>query len=180
MAIDETSAAPAPLGEELRAALRLVPASVTVVTAGCGADALGATATAVTPVSLAPPAFLACLNRALRLNAAIRANGRFQISYLGYGQEEIARAFGSAADSAERFGVGDWNLDAPGGAFLRSALIGLSCRLENALNCGAHSVFIGRVEKIRTGASAPLLYCDGEYRGLSEKSSSVDEERERP
>ena len=86
-------AQPAPLDEEMRAALRQVPASVAIVTTGRGEAALGMTATSVTSVSLAPPALLVCVNRVLRLNAAMRANGRFQISYLRRGQEDIARAF---------------------------------------------------------------------------------------
>lgn len=156
----------APLDEQLRIALRKVPASVAIVATGASAAALGVTATAVTSVSLAPPTLLACVNHALRLNAAIRANGRFRIIYLSREQEEIARAFGGGAAGGERFRVGDWTLDAPGGADLPSALISFSCRLENAVDCGTHSVFIGEVEDVRTGPGVPLLYCDGLYGGL--------------
>jgi flavin reductase (DIM6/NTAB) family NADH-FMN oxidoreductase RutF len=156
-------AAPAPLDEEMRAALRQVPASVAIVTTGRAEAALGMTATSVTSVSLAPPALLVCVNRVLRLNAAMRANGRFQISYLRRGQEDVARAFAGAVSGFERFGVGDWNLDAPAGAELPSALIGVSCRLETSLEYGSHSVFIGLVEAVRRSAGEPLLYCGGLY-----------------
>lgn len=154
------------LTEQLRIALRQVPASVAIVTTGIGADAVGATATAVTSVSFAPPALLACVNNALRLNTAIRANGGFRITYLRREQEEIARAFGGAISSANRFGVGDWNLSAPGGPELNGALAGIACRLTDALESGTHSVFIGRVEAVHSGGGAPLLYCDGSYADL--------------
>lgn len=156
----------AALAGELRSALRLVPASVAIVTTGRGGDAIGVTATAVTSVSLAPPALLVCVNNALRVNAAIRANGRFRISYLNRDQADVARAFGGPLAGPERFRVGDWDIDAPGGAELPSALIGISCRLEDALECGTHSVFIGHVELVRRNGGEPLLYCNGGYAGL--------------
>jgi flavin reductase (DIM6/NTAB) family NADH-FMN oxidoreductase RutF len=165
MLADCTETAP-PVGEQFRAAMRKAPASVAIVTAGRGGDALGVTATAVTSVSLAPPTLLVCVNRALRLNGAIRAAGRFRISYLSGGQEEIARAFGGTVAGAERFRIGDWDLEAPYGAQLRAALASMACRLSDSLESGTHSIFIGCVEAVRLGDGAPLLYCDGCYAGL--------------
>lgn len=159
------------LANELRAALRLVPASVAIVTTGRGEDALGVTATAVTSVSLDPPALLVCVNNSLRVNAAIRANGLFRISYLNRDQEDVARAFGSPLAGSDRFRVGDWDVDAPGGAGLPSALIGISCRLEDAHQCGTHSIFIGHVEAVRRGGGTPLLYCNGAYAGIGAEIS---------
>jgi flavin reductase (DIM6/NTAB) family NADH-FMN oxidoreductase RutF len=160
--MDETTARS--VGEKLRAALRRIPASVAIVSTGNGADALGVTATSVASVSLDPPTLLACVNNALRLNAAIRANGRFEIAYLRRDQEHIARAFGGAGNG-DRFGVGDWDRDAPGGARLRDALFSMSCRLESALESGTHSIFIGQVEALRAQEGDPLLYCGGAYGG---------------
>lgn len=154
------------LADALRAALRLVPASVAIVTTGSGEDALGVTATAVTSVSLDPPALLVCVNNSLRVNAAIRANGRFRISYLHRGQEDIARAFGGPLSGSNRFRIGDWDMKAPDGVCLPSALLGVSCRLEDTHQCGTHSIFIGHVEAVRRGGGTPLLYCNGAYAGI--------------
>lgn len=155
------------LAAQFRAALRKAPASVAVITAGRGGTALGATATAVTAVSLEPPALLVCVNRALRLNAAIRAAGRFRVCYLRREQEDVARAFG--APGGDRFSAGGWDLDAPAGPDLPAALVAIACRLDNAVDCGTHSIFIGHVETVRCGDGAPLLYCDGAYAGLPER-----------
>lgn len=162
-----SAAAEHALAAQFRAALRKAPASVAVITAGRGETALGATATAVTSVSLDPPALLVCVNRALRLNAAIRAAGLFRVCYLRREQEGVARAFG--APGGARFSAGGWNLDAPAGPDLLPALASIACRLDNAVDCGTHSIFIGHVEAVRCAAGAPLLYCDGAYAGLPER-----------
>lgn len=164
------------LGERLRAALRLAPASVTIVTAGNGPDALGMTATAVAPVTLDPPALLVCVNAALRLHHLIRATGRFRISYLTREQESVARAFGGGLAGHARFRVGDWDLHAPSGPALAAPLATMACALQNAVDCGAHSVFIGRVESVFCPGGAPLLYCDGAYAGLRPDGAATNME----
>ena len=57
----------------------------------------GATANAVTSLSLDPPMMLACLDRGSRTLTSVRAQGRFGVNALAAGQEELARRF-SAKD----------------------------------------------------------------------------------
>ena len=151
------------LGEDLRAAMRGIAASVAVVTAGAGTHALGATVTSVTSASLAPPMLIVSLNSQLRVCRAIREAGVFRISFLSDRQEDVARAFSGRIPSCERFGVGDWDMDEPGGPLLRSALAWVLCRLTRTVPCGSHNLLLGLAEEVRTGAGAPLLYRHGRY-----------------
>jgi flavin reductase (DIM6/NTAB) family NADH-FMN oxidoreductase RutF len=153
----------AALGEELRAAMRGIAASVAVVTTGDGAKALGATVTSVTSVSLDPPMLVVSLNRQLRVNRAIRDARIFRISFLSDRHEDVARAFSGQTPASERFRAGDWDMEAAGGPMLRSALAGVLCRLTRVVPCGSHDVLLGLAEEVRTGAGAPLLYRHGRY-----------------
>jgi flavin reductase (DIM6/NTAB) family NADH-FMN oxidoreductase RutF len=153
----------ADLGEELRAAMREIAASVAVVTTGARAQALGATVTSVISVSLAPPMLAVSLNRQLRVSRAIREERRFRVSFLSDRDEDVARTFSGQTPARERFGVGEWDMDAAGGPLLRSALAGVLCRLIRIVPCGSHDLLLGLAEEVRTGAGAPLLYRRGCY-----------------
>src|SRR5881396_3548431 len=83
--------------EQFRAALGAYPTGVTVVTAIGPNGPSGATANAVTSLSLDPPMMLACLDRASRTLNSVREQGRFGVNALAAGQEELARRF-SAKD----------------------------------------------------------------------------------
>jgi flavin reductase (DIM6/NTAB) family NADH-FMN oxidoreductase RutF len=79
--------------ERFRVALGSYPTGVTVVTAIGPSGPSGATANAVTSLSLDPPMMLACLDRGSRTLTAVRGQGRFGVNALAAGQEELARQF---------------------------------------------------------------------------------------
>src|ERR671922_2628913 len=83
--------------EEFRQALTAYATGVTVVTAVGPGGPSGATANAVTSLSLEPPMMLACLDHGSRTLTSARAQGRFGVNALAAGQEELARRF-SAKD----------------------------------------------------------------------------------
>ena len=72
--------------ERFRIALGAYPTGVTVVTAIGPSGPSGATANAVTSLSLDPPMMLACLDRGSRTLTAVRAQGRFGVNVLAAGQ----------------------------------------------------------------------------------------------
>lgn len=152
-----------PLGEQLRAAMRHVTASVAVVTTHTGEEALGATVTSVTSASLAPPVLLVSLNRPLRVSRAIRKERLFRVNYLSDAHEDVARAFSGKVPAHARFEIGDWDMDARGAPLLRSAIANVLCRLMRVVPCGSHDLLLGLVEDVRAGAGAPLLYRQGRY-----------------
>ena len=77
-----------PTPEGFRDALAAYPTGVTVVTAVGPSGLSGATANAVTSLSLDPPMMLACLDRGSRTLESVRAAGRFGVNALAAGQEE--------------------------------------------------------------------------------------------
>src|SRR5215510_5718672 len=94
--------------EEFRTALSAFATGVTVVTAVGANGPSGATANAVTSLSLDPPMMLACLDRGSRTLTAVRAQGRFGVNALAAGQEGLARQFAGKHPEAEKWAGVEW------------------------------------------------------------------------
>lgn len=157
-----------PVAGRFRTVLRRLASSVAVITSGHGEEAAGMTATAVTSVSLAPPALLVCVNRAASLHPVVAREGRFRVTYLRHDQQDIATAFGGGSAGLEKFQHGRWRLNAPGGPRLAGALAHVVCDLDATFDYGTHTLFIGRVRSVRSRDAEPLVYRDGTYRALAE------------
>src|SRR5215470_3072361 len=95
--------------EEFRSALTAYATGVTVVTAVGQNGPSGATANAVTSLSLDPPLMLACLDRGSRTLTSVRAQGRFGVNALAAGQEDLARRFARKDDEPEKWQGVEWS-----------------------------------------------------------------------
>ena len=156
---DEHALAPA-----FRQAMRRLTATVCIVTARDQAKPVGMTMTAVTSVSMEPPALLICANRKSRLHAALAPGAPFCVNVLRVGHDGVAAAFGGSAAHGERFAQGQWSTEGEGPPHLHDALANLFCRVAGGIDHGSHTVLLGEVREVRTGADGPpLIYGDGRY-----------------
>jgi 3-hydroxy-9,10-secoandrosta-1,3,5(10)-triene-9,17-dione monooxygenase reductase component len=142
-----------------------LPTGVSVVTAPAAAGPLGATANAVTSLSLEPPLVLACLDLESRTLAAARAAGRFGVSVLGAEQEGVARAFATKAPHAEKWGDVAWS-ERGGVPVVREVPLWIACELEAGHPAGDHEILIGSVTELGGEGGDPLVFWAGGYRGL--------------
>lgn len=147
---------------DLRAAMRCVANSVAVVTAASPDGPAGITATAVTSVSMDPPALLICVNRATRLHDAVTRSGGFRVNYLAAGQRDVANVFGSSR-AHDKFESGEWDANATAGPRLCGAIADVACDLRHTIEHGTHSIFVGNVAEVSVHGGRPLLYCEGGY-----------------
>src|SRR3954454_21684208 len=95
--------------EQFRDALGSYATGVTVVTAIGPNGPSGATANAVTSLSLDPPMMLACVDRGSRTLTSVREQGRFGVNALAAGQEELARRFAGKGEEAEKWASVKWS-----------------------------------------------------------------------
>ena len=153
--------------EALRAAMRLFPTGVTVVTSGQEERAEGMTANAVVSVSLDPLLFLVSVHKDARLNPRIREEGYFAVNVLSADQEGLSRLFASPERSSglpaiRSLGGGYGSTGAPLAA---GALAVIECELEAVHHGGDHDLFVGRVVAVRMGDTRkdPLIYHEGGY-----------------
>jgi flavin reductase (DIM6/NTAB) family NADH-FMN oxidoreductase RutF len=145
--------------------MALLPTAVTVVTAAGPEAPAGATANAVTSLSLDPPLMLACLDHGSRTLDAVRLAGHFGVSVLARGQEEIARRFASKASQAEKFSAIALS-EREGVPLLADSVAWVSCRLRELIPGGDHEIAIGEVLAAGGTGGEPMIFHLGEYWAL--------------
>jgi 3-hydroxy-9,10-secoandrosta-1,3,5(10)-triene-9,17-dione monooxygenase reductase component len=158
-----------PTSDELREVMALLPTPVAIVTAHGEDGPAGATANAVTSLSLDPPLMLACLDRRSRTLEIVREAGAFGVSYLAGDQEAIARSFATKAPHTEKFHEVAFS-DHAGVPILDGAISWAACRITDTHPGGDHEIFVGEVVEVGGNGGDPLLFHRGDYLPLSEDS----------
>src|SRR6201993_811889 len=156
-------------GEDFKLAMRRLAGGVSIIS-GIGPNGpVGVTATAVTSLTAEPPSVLCCLNRSLELEAAVKETGRFAVNMLSADHHDLAKRFAGmhGVRGSEKFEQGDWTIlpgDVPA---LSDSLVSFDCRVDDLLEVGTHSIFVGLITQAHFGESGdPLVYCNGTFSGL--------------
>ena len=139
---------------------------VSVVTALASDGPAGATANAVSSLSLDPPLVLVCFDRSSRTLHAVRESERFGINVLSVGQEPVSRLFATKHEQSEKFASVAYTVE-HGAPILNGVLAWLVCSLETEFTHGDHIVAIGGVAGCFAEDTAePLLFYRGAYATL--------------
>ncbi len=145
--------------------MALLPTGVTIVTASGPDGPAGATANAVTSLSVDPPLLLACLDHGSRTLVTVREARRFGVSVLGAGQADLAHGFASKASHAEKWREVGFD-DHAGVPVLHGAVAWAVCELAERHPGGDHEILIGRVLALGGDGGDPLVFHRGAYRPL--------------
>src|SRR5919106_1047192 len=158
-----------PSPEGFRDALGAYATGVTVVTAIGPNGPSGATANAVTSLSLDPPMMLACLDRGSRTLTSVRAQGRFGVNALATGQAELASRFSAKHPESKKWDEVDWSerLELPR---LAGAILWVACELRDLIDGGDHLILTGNVLEADSREGQPLLFHRAAYRDLLAES----------
>lgn len=152
---------------QFRDAMCRLGAAVHVITTAGPGGKTGATATAVSSVSDAPPTLLMCLNRKSQTNPVVLENGVFCVNTLGAGEAEIADLFAGRTGvmGGDRFSKGEWTTLVTASPVLVSAVVAFDCRIVEVRSVASHNVFFGAVEAVRLGPQGPaLVYHERAYK----------------
>lgn len=155
---------PAPAA--FREAMAAFPTGVTVVTATGERGPSGATANAVSSLSLEPPLMLACLDRDSRTLRSIGGSGLFGVNVLAADGEELARRFARKDPEPEKWEGVAWS-ERAGSPALDAALIWVGCELRDQLEAGDHAILTGTVIELEAREGDPLVFHRGTYRPLA-------------
>jgi 3-hydroxy-9,10-secoandrosta-1,3,5(10)-triene-9,17-dione monooxygenase reductase component len=140
---------------------------VSVVTTRGHDGPAGATANALTSLSLDPPRALVCFDVSSRTLHAVRESERFAVNVLATDQEEIARMFATKASQEEKFSAVACR-DDHGAPRIVGSVAWFVCALDSELQQGDHVVAFGRVLAGGVDETAePLLYYRSSYRPLT-------------
>lgn len=149
-----------------RSAMARLASAVTLVTTDGPAGRRGLVATAVTSITDSPPNLLVCVNKSTRSNAMIKHNGVFSVNVLNRDQEYMVSAFSGGVDTDPFTDPLPWHRLETGAPVLHDALASLDCRLDQMINIGTHSLFIGQVVGARIGEHTDaLVYFDRAFCG---------------
>jgi flavin reductase (DIM6/NTAB) family NADH-FMN oxidoreductase RutF len=123
----------------------------------------GLAASAVVPVSMAPPSMLVCVNRSASAHAVIEVSGFFCINLIGTSQTPLVRAFSSSEQRSQRFAEGQWD-QRHGLPYLPASPASLFCLVRTTMLFGTHEVFVGEVfDMAANGAEKPIAWLEGAF-----------------
>lgn len=147
-------------GAAFKSVMRSIASTVAVITTGNGVDAHGMTATAVCAVSAEPPSVLVVVNRSAHTHDAIAENRCFAINVLAADQEHLAQAFASSTKQAL---LSNCKFGLTASPLIDSAAASMEADVDDRLDYGTHTIFIGRIVSSIVTNRKPLLYHRGRY-----------------
>jgi flavin reductase (DIM6/NTAB) family NADH-FMN oxidoreductase RutF len=152
---------------EFRKALGSFATGITVVTTGSPAvGMIGITANSFNSVSLDPPLVLFSLDRRAYSLPAFHSAGHFAINILAHDQRHLSVIFATPLiDKWENVHYELWDTGCP---ILTDTLTSFECKTQHIYDGGDHLIFVGRVQKMRAGGGAPLLFYRGAYHHLGD------------
>jgi flavin reductase (DIM6/NTAB) family NADH-FMN oxidoreductase RutF len=161
----------APHPDAFREQLAAYPTGVTIVTASGPNGPSGATANAVTSLSLDPALMLACLDRDSRTLASARAAGMFGINALAAGQAALARQFSGKGPEPEKWKGVEWSRSHGSPRLAESlSVMWVACELRDLIDGGDHLILTGAVVDADSREAMPLIFHRGAYRDLLAES----------
>jgi flavin reductase (DIM6/NTAB) family NADH-FMN oxidoreductase RutF/DNA-binding GntR family transcriptional regulator len=152
---------PHPTADEFRDVVGRFASGVTVITTQKQDAPLGATASAVSSLSLEPPMLLVCLNRDSLVGRSVSESGHFAVNVLGEDHGDLAVRF--ASPIADRFAGVRVRPGSDGLVLLADAIATMECRVVETVSGGTHYVFIGEVQHVSSSAGSPLAYFRGRF-----------------
>jgi flavin reductase (DIM6/NTAB) family NADH-FMN oxidoreductase RutF len=150
---------------DFRPAMSLLPTGVSVVTAFAGDEPAGATAGAVSSLSLEPAMMLACLDRGSRTLEAVRGSGRFGVNVLAASREDLAHRFSTKEHPTVKWDGVEWS-QRSGVPWLEGVVAAAACELGELHEGGDHVIATGEVIELDAPGGDPLIFWRGVYHGL--------------
>ena len=143
---------------EFKAAMRALPAGVSVVTTGSGQEAAGMVVSSLTSISAQPPMVGFFMHRKSSMHAPLLANGRFVANVLGEQHREVMNAFLAISQGPARFARGEWAEGKDGLPVLGDALASLECDIVCTHALGTHDLVVGKVRRTTCSASNAMVH----------------------
>lgn len=152
----------------LRTAFGRFATGVTVITcASADGRPHGATVTAFTPISLAPPLVQVALTRTSKACLYLQ-DAPFAVNVLAEDQVDVAMQFaGRPGPDPVRWA------DGPTAPVLAGTAATLSCRPWRVDDGGDHLLFLGEVVEVVTTTAHPLLFHDSAFHQLGRRSADA-------
>jgi flavin reductase (DIM6/NTAB) family NADH-FMN oxidoreductase RutF len=155
-----------PSGEELRGLMRFVPHNVAVLAVDHDGNCMGVTISSLVSLSLEPPMIGISVGKQASLYELLRDAGRFSVSLLGDGQEDLARRFASGRPPLVHWD-GVATREGQFAPLIVGALGWIEAKTRAEHDAGDHTFFVADVVSVERGpAGSALMYRDRSYHAL--------------
>ncbi len=158
---------------DFKAALRALPAGVSVVTTGGGESAAGMVVSSLTSVSAQPPLVGFFVHRASSMHGTLLTNGMFAANVLGAQHGGVMTAFLSGRQGPARFAAGKWLAGETGLPVLGDALASLECEIVFTHSLGTHDLVVGKVLRTACRPADPLVHFNGATHSLETQPQAL-------
>ncbi len=149
---------------QLRDACGNFGTGVTIITTRCDDHDHGMTANAFMSISLDPPLIAISIAKKAKMLACIQKSGRFAVSVLAEGMEDLAWHFAGKPNPDLR----DFFERRQGLPVIAKAAATFVTQVADEIVAGDHTIFVGQVHDLtHDAASRPLLFFRGCFGGLA-------------
>jgi flavin reductase (DIM6/NTAB) family NADH-FMN oxidoreductase RutF len=169
---------PLSLIDRLRASMRSVAASISLVTSrDRDGGFYGMAVTSWSSVSMDPPSMMVAINRSASVHSVISLARCYCLNLMGEAHSEILERFSRSEMRDARFSPEFWRKGPLGLPVLRGALASQICSVEATLDYGTHTIFVGRVVEVILAQRAskdiaPLIWINGSKASLASHRAS--------
>lgn len=152
---------------QFRDVLGRYASGVTVITTLSNDEPVGMTCQSFMSVSLTPPLVMFSPAKTSRAWPRIQASGKFAVNFLGRDQQDLSNTM--ASRGTDKFADVEWSPAPVTGSPLFPGNVGyVDCTVDRVYEAGDHYLVIGLVQDLQvTDQHEPLLYFQGQYRGLN-------------
>ena len=152
---------------KFRNAMGKFATGVTVITTEHEGEIHGMTANAFMSVSLNPKLIVVSVGEKAQMLNKISESKKFAVNILSENQQELSMMFAGQMKEKKKI-----NFDRLAGQpIINFTVAQIACEVVNTHVEGDHTLFIGKVIDINIGDDEPLLFFEGQYRAIEEKSS---------
>lgn len=162
------------IADDFRKALRQLSQNVAVVSFACSdskkdakEEYYGLTVTSFASLSMTPPCLMVAINQKSSSYPHLKIGNYFTLNLLEKSQSEIANAFSSLPNHADRYKHGNWQkCKKTSSPILENALANITCKITDLIPHHSHSLLIGEVQTTHQSHkknSHPLLYRNSRY-----------------
>ena len=149
---------------EMKAAMRVFPQGVTVVTTAAPDGPKGITVSSFTSVSLTPPLVLVSLAKGSALHDIFVSAKTFAVNFLADDQKSVSDRFAGRVKLEDRFQGIRSRPGTTGSPVIEGARAVIECTVWKVYDGGDHSMLIGEVVGAKTpNKKRPLVYFTQQY-----------------
>ncbi len=144
-----------------KAVMRKLAGSVCVISTSSDEGLHGLTATAVCSVCAEPPRILIVVNKSSRTHPHIVSKRAFTVNLLAEEQRQVAELF--ASKTSDQFAAIEHKRLEDSCPVIDQSAAFLHCRVDQEMEVGTHTIFIGEVIDGSVAANKPLIYQDSSF-----------------